>query len=258
MRRRPALSFALILGLVAVVSTAPTLLAKQDQDEYSFFHEGISVVRGQTLIEKGERLQSDTFTFDHGAYIPERIYPTGMVVKVQKGTFAFRVQSDVLVDPQGADIQILEADSPIPVGSVPGGAHSFTANGPYINNCAGTAPTILCLLNPAIVEDQFMATGGSSPYPAEEILFVQLEPGFTVYLPDDTMCFFCNTTGTTGDDTSPDNLGDQAALLVWSPTSGFSWYDAYQESQALASGTPVAQGLGPTLGWWFNPGSPCH
>src|SRR5215217_6478979 len=131
MRRRTTLTFALILGLLAVVSTAPALLAKQDQvisqDESSPFHEGISVLRGGTLAEKGEKLQSDTFTFNHGAYVPERIYPTGMVVKVLKGTFAFRVQSDVLVDPQNTTIKILEADSPIPVGSVPGGAHSFTA-----------------------------------------------------------------------------------------------------------------------------------
>jgi len=239
MRRRTTLSFALILGLVAVVSTAPTLLAKQErevfQDEESRFVEGVTVTTSDESGRQGEQLQSFDVTIAPNAYIPERTYPESMVVKVQSGTFAFRVQSDVLVDPEADDFAILEANPPIPLGGNPEEDRVGRTFDPVgtVENCSGTAPQSLCLLDPDVLGENF----------------VRLQAGDLVYLPDNSTCFFCNTT----------ELDAEAELLVWTPATGFSWQQLYEANLSIRSDSTVAldQGLRVTRGWMFNPGSNC-
>jgi hypothetical protein len=273
MRRRTTLSFALILGLLAGVSTAPTLLAKQDQqyqevkqDWRSSFSRDITI-RPSVQKDSGEmggQLPAFEVTFGDGAYIPERTYLGSMVVKVQSGTFAFRVQSEVLVDPQDEDIAILEAVPPIPLGGYPDDNHvgrSFdqvTAPDNTVQNCSGTTPNRLCLLDPDELGERF----------------VRLRPGFIVYLPDNSTCFFCNTTAldaqsetvaASGSPVAQEQEG-QPELLVWAPANGFNWLQLYETESATASefataaGSPVAQeqGLQASLGWMLDPGSSCH
>ena len=157
-----------------------------------------------------------------------------MVVKVQSGTFAFRVQSEVLVDPEGEAIEILEANPPIPLGSNPDNnrtGRTFSLVG-TVETCPGSAPNTLCLLDPDVLGENF----------------VRLNEGDLVYLPDDTTCFFCNTTDV------------QAELLVWTPSTGFSWHRLYESERATAASTPVAQQQGAQViqGWMFNPGGRCN
>ena len=250
MRRRTALPFMLILGLVAALGTAPGLVVAQEdqQDLQSVFGEDITVTRLEGLAARGERVQAYAVTFEETAFIPEREYPEAMVVKVQSGTFAFRAQSDVLIDPQGMDIRILEANPSIPVGSPPNPNQRYDDTGETVANCSGTSPTVLCLINPTLLQDRY----------------VQLEEGYTVYLPDNTTCFFCNTTGLQGGDTtaSPVPGGDTSPggtpeLLVWAPSDDFSWYNLDQGTPT-AEGTPSAQEQTAARGWRLNPGSPCH
>ena len=251
MRRRTSLSSALILGLVAVLSTAPALLAQQDQEaqeqevkeDYSQpFYEGLEVTPRAGLGNEGEQLQASDVSFDPGAYIPERTYPESMVVKVQAGTFAFRVQSDALVDPQNDSIPILTANPPIDLGANPNeifldddlsnDERTFTEIGD-VENCSGNPPHTLCLLSPSVLGQNF----------------VRLVAGDTIFLPDNSTCFFCNSTAT----------GEEAELLVWAPATGFSWHQLYESERAAASGTPEAQQQGVQViqGWMFNPGSRC-
>lgn len=246
MRHRTILPFALILVLVAIVSTAPALLARQDpevqQDMESPFYEGITVTTSDDPGEQGDQLQAFAVTFAARAYIPERTYPESMVVKVQTGTFAFRVQSEVLVDPEGESIPILTANPPIDLGANPNAIfvdddpgndeRIFTETG-TVQNCSGTAPNTLCLLDPNVLGENF----------------VQLTAGDLVYLPDNSTCFFCNTT----------ELDAEAELLVWAPATGFSWQQLYEANLSTRSDSTVAldQGLRTTRGWMFNPGTSC-
>jgi hypothetical protein len=241
MRRHTTLSLAISLGLLAIVSTAPTLLAKQEerviyQDEESLLSEDITVNASDDPNQKGEKLQAFDVGFAAHAYIPERTYPESMLVKVQTGTFAFRVQSEVLVDPEAADIEVLEANPPIPLGSNPNKDHAGRTFDPVgtVQNCSGTPPHVLCLLDPDVLGENF----------------VQLEAGDLVYLPDNSTCFFCNTT----------ELDAGATLLVWAPATGFSWYEMDQAglSTGFDSTVAVDQGLRTIRGWMFNPGSRCN
>ena len=253
MRHRTVLSLALILGLVAALSTTP-LLAKQDegieQDLKYNFSEGLEITPlGEEPGVDDPPFRAYSVKFAYGAFIPERTYDNAnpdqadaaMVVKVQAGTFAFRVQSDgVIVDPQGNELKFVNVTPGIPFGSSPNDATptpSYTLDGAAPGCIAGGVPDQgLCLLDP----DAF----------TDEQTYVQLEQGYTVYLPDGSTCFFCNTT----------ELGDETAeLLVWSAAaSEFSWYQLYLEGLAYASATPTAQGSGRILGWMLDPGSNCN
>lgn len=247
MRHRTTLPCALILVLAAIVSTAPALLAKQDpevqQDLESSFAEDITITTSDDPGEQGDQLQAFDVTFAAHAYIPERTYPESMVVKVQSGAFAFRVQSEVLVDPEGDSIPVLTADPPIDLGANPNAIfvdddpnndeRIFTEAG-TVQNCSGTAPNTLCLLDPDVLGENF----------------VQLVAGDLVYLPDNSTCFFCNTA----------ELDAEAELLVWAPATGFSWHQLYEAQLSTRSDSTIAlnPGLRETRGWMFNPGSRCN
>jgi hypothetical protein len=264
MRRRATLPFVLLLGLVFAIGTTPSLLA--DEGTPGPFGEGLQITTTQQPNTKTERDQAYNILFNHGAYIneekSENLTKQPLIVKVLSGKFAFRVQADVIVDPQDHDIQILAADPSIAVGDPVTQAHNFVPKAAIAaTDCPGippTAPTTppttptrtLCLVNPALVESLLGASDG----------FIELDPGFMVYLPPNSQCFFCNVTGKTGDDTSANNKADQASLLVWGPRSGFSWQTKSQQSMRPGAGAPEASTLHGAVGWkvMLNPGSPCH
>src|SRR5215203_702860 len=144
MRRRTSLSVWLILGLVASLGIAPSMSAKQGQEPHedleSSFSIDIEMTCGGAPCDVTEQFQAYDITFLPAAYIPERTYTGAMIVKVQEGTFAFRVQSnDVLVDPQGSEIQLLEANPPVPLGTPPKDVMpAFNPNGTIpISDCLG-------------------------------------------------------------------------------------------------------------------------
>ena len=256
MPRHANLSLALILGLVAALSTTP-LLARQDeapdQDLISDFSEGLVITPlGEEPGIDDPPFRAYSVTFDYAAYIPERTYDNAkpdeadvaMVVKVQSGTFAFRVQSDgIVVDPQGTELKFVTVIPDIPFGSAPKEATpapSYTPDGSAPGCVVGNFPDKgLCLLNPA----DFVR--GDT--------YVQLNEGYTVYLPDQSTCFFCNTTELT------DGEG-KAELLVWSSASEFSWHRLYEASLSTRSDSTLAldQGLRAPRSWMFNPGSNCN
>jgi len=238
--QRIARAFAVTLSLIALLGLAPGILAKQEQqgpifeDDESSFSEGITVT---PLDEGSDQFQVFNVDFDAGAYIPERTYPESMVIKIQSGTFAFRVQSEVIVDPQGEDLVVLEADPAIPLGSNPDDNHLnrvFTPNPTVVPLCQGIQGQELCLLDPDVLGENL----------------VELKTGYAVYLPDNSTCFICNST-LTGDET--------ASLLVWAPSSGFSWHDLDAANLSSRPRTMLVEdpGLQPTRGWMFNPGTNC-
>jgi hypothetical protein len=258
MRRHVNLSLALILGLVAALSTTP-LLAKQyaeiTTDMKSDFREGLNITPlGEEHGVNDPPFRAYSVDFDYAAYIPEQTYDNAkageadvaMVVKVQSGTFAFRVQSNgIVVDPQGAELEFVTVSPAIPFGTAPMDATpapSYTLDGPAPGCIAGNFPDKgLCLLDPAK-----FALGDT---------YVQLNEGYTVYLPDQSTCFFCNTT-----ELADTEKGDgKAELLVWSSASDFSWYKLYMAPPSTRSDSTPAldQGLHATRAWMFNPGSSC-
>lgn len=265
MRRRATLSLVFLFCSILALGAAPGLVAA-DAGAPGPFGEGITITSTQQPNAKSDELQAYEVGFDHGAYINEETAldttREALIVKVLSGMFAFRVQGDVIVDPQDHDIQILVANPPIGVGDPVTMAHEFQPRATIANaTCPGIQPTsaatppvtptrTLCLLNPALIATELGAPDG----------FVQLEPGFVVFLPPNSQCFFCNIVGKTGADTSAANTADQASLLVWGPTSGFSWQDKSQAGSGLPTATPSASSLHGAVGWTVmrNPGSPCH
>lgn len=259
-RRRRFLSLVLVLVWIVAAGVAPALA--RGQEGPGTWGEGLTITQNDGAGRVGVQMRSYSVAFEPGAFVPEERFPEAMVVKVVSGTFAFRAQSDVLIDPQGGDIVLLKADPVVPVEHLPAPEQQFKDDGMTLANCAGTAPQTLCLVNPTILMGRY----------------VKLTPGFLVYLPDATTCFFCNTKdivteGQTGDEsrtageTPTGGDGELGELLVWTPKSGggFSWFDRWQDNASLA-GTPVAgeptpsaEGLTAARGWMrFNPGSPCN
>jgi hypothetical protein len=252
MRRRTSLSVWLILGLVTVLGTAPSILAKQGEDVRtdpdSSFKDGIS-------IEHVDNRDVDAFRFtftEDAAYIPERTTDTeAIVVKVLAGTLAFRVQTpSVVVDPQGHDIQRVNAQPEIPLGEAPMNINpspSLTPGGVFtevMNACTGDRPTnTLCELDPRL-----FAKGDA---------FVLLEPGYTVYLPPHSTCFFCNVVSVVPP-ADPSLQGLQTQLLVLSSNSGVeTWVEGSASTDPKYSAIR-GQRLHDARGWAINPGSPCH
>jgi hypothetical protein len=286
MRHRTVLSLALILGLVPALNTTP-LLAMQDDDcieqekrvreefgyeldcesDFSFSLEFTAGPAGESadaervyavrFIGEAENAEAGTPEAGYevgtpesgnevGAYIPERFTSQAMVVKVMAGSFAFRTQGPgVIVAPQddtlekyaatvainlGTDPNFRESDDPATREFHDGGSFPCDLNPP------GHA---LCLLEP----DEF----------DDGVTFARLDPGDTVYLPDNSTCFLCNT----------EQIGSTPAeLLIWTPTTGLAEIGGELEriTNAMASpsmGTPTAQRSGRIVGWMFNPGSRC-
>jgi hypothetical protein len=293
MRHRIILSLALILGLVPALNSAP-LLAIQDkpcldtkervQKEFGFkidcdsdFSLGLEVAAGPTSgSAEAERLYAVRFIGEAGtpevgngeagtpeagnevgAYIPERFNSQAMVVKVLAGRFAFRVQGPgVIVDPQGQDLERVKATepngapNPIELGANPnaGRPRTYADDGSFDCGLELHGHT-LCELDPT----EFKS--------GEK--FVRLDPGDTVFLPDNSTCFLCNTERidpTTGE--IVESGGVPAELLIWTPATGFDEIGGELDSAAnamasLPQGTPTTQGSGRILGWMFNPGSNC-
>ena len=286
MRRGTTLTLALIVGLVAALNTTP-LLAMQDgrneeerqqcrdrepevQEEFgfdldceSFFFEGLQVtatpeVATTTDGAAPDRLYNVRFTgeqgvpgevdYETGAYIPERNSPEAMVVEVVAGNFAFRAQRSpgVIVVTQGPELETYTATVSIRPGENPNdraqGREFKEAGEPF--NCDQNLSDgrVVCLLD---TEDVARFEQGE--------IFVRLEPGDTIYLPDNSMCFLCNTERI--DSTVP------AELLIWSSTTGFTGALEFVAS-AMATphpgSTPTMQGSGRIVGWMFNPGGRCN
>jgi hypothetical protein len=294
MRHRAILSLALILGLVPTLNTTP-LLAMQDQDDEcereekrvraefkyeldceSAFSLGLELTAGPAAESAdaervyavrfvGEAEYADAGTPEAGkegstpesgnvvgAYIPERFNSQAMVVKVLAGRFAFRVQGpNVIVDPQGQPLERVKASTPIGLGANPnaGTPRTYADDGSFDCGLELHGHTF-CQLDPA----EFKS--------GEK--FVRLDPGDTVFLPDNSTCFLCNTERidpTTGE--IVESGGVPAELLIWTPATGFDEIGGELDSAAnamasLPQGTPTTQGSGRILGWAFNPASNCR
>jgi hypothetical protein len=170
---------------------------------------------------EGVNWERSQWTFAVKAALPPAQYPEAMVVKVIDGSFAFRVGDEdvVIVDPQGAPIPILESNGnplstaePI-VSATPTGANVQDQN---VQDQNGDC-TSLCILSP------------------DET--VMLETGFTVYLPGNVTCFFCNIT---------DGGTAEAKLLVIAAVpagQNFSWTELDLVDFATTA-TPVAVEVG--------------
>jgi len=300
MRHRTILSLALILGLVPALNTAPLLAVQAEQQaegcdpermvtvgeetfEYKLdctndFLEGLEVAASPAdrSAEAGgsgeaERLYAVRFIGEAGtpeagnevgayieagnevgAYIPERFNSQAMVVKVLAGRFAFRVQGpNVIVDPQGQPLERVKATTPIGLGANPnaGTPRTYADDGSFDCGLELHGHTF-CQLDPA----EF--NSGEK--------FVRLDPGDTVFLPDNSTCFLCNTDRidpTTGE--IVESGGVPAELLIWTPATGFDEIggELDRATNAMASvpqGTPTTQGSGRILGWAFNPASNCR
>ena len=289
MRHRAILSLALILGLVPALNTTP-LLAMQD-DECLEQEKEVQAAFGYELdcesdfpftleftagpaaespdaervytvrfIGEAEIAAAGTPEADNeggtpesgnvvGAYIPERFTSQAMVVKVMVGSFAFRTQGPgVIVAPQDNTLEKYAATASIMLGTNPNdrdpgdpATREFDDSGtlpfPCTLNPSGHA---LCLLDATEFDDG--------------ITFARLDPGDTVYLPDNSTCFLCNT----------EQIGSTPAeLLIWTPTTGLTEIggELARITNAMATpqsgSTPSAQGSGRILGWAFNPGSRC-
>jgi hypothetical protein len=285
MSRRINLSLALILGLAFALNSAP-LLAIQEQelvpcdpedpnvlvDGVTFFQDcssrstdpgahafgfGLAFAAGpEGGSAEAERLYGVRFDGDPadtsvpveadrlvGAYIPERFNSQAIVVKVITGDFAFRTQGPgIIVDAQDETLRTYTIDPPIELGANPndGGPRTFT-DGADLTCALELHGKKLCELEPTLFRTEDAATD----------TLVHLEPGDTVFLPDNSTCFLCNTLRT---DETP------AELLIWSPESGFNG-DLEEAADAMESSqqsTPSAQATGRVLGWMLNPGARCN
>jgi hypothetical protein len=181
-----------------------------------------------------------------GAYIPESFNSQAMVVEVLAGQFAFRTQGPgVIVAPQDQYLEKYTATASIALGGDPNARKTgepaireFTDGGffPCVLNPHGNA---LCELLPGEFDD--------------ELTFARLDPGDTVYLPDNSTCFLCNS----------EQIGSTPAeVLIWTPTTGLGEIGGELESIAnsmatTSPGTPTTQGSGRIVGWMFNPGGSC-
>jgi hypothetical protein len=274
MRHRAILSLALILGVVPALNTAPLLampgaqeteqcvLPMEGQYTYkldcaSIFEEGLQVeVRREAGSDDG--LYAVQFLGDggdasnpvEGAYIPERFNSEAMVVRVLAGSFAFRTQGPgVIVDTQGQDLEGLKASTPIDLGTDPetGTPRKYANADPYLCNLL-VHEHKLCLLDP----------NDFTPDDKHDV-FVRLDPGDTVFLPDNSTCFLCNSGRLDENGNEVPTEGIPAELLIWSPTTGLNG-DLQNIATAMAppsADTSTAPGSGRILGWAFNPGSTC-
>jgi hypothetical protein len=290
MRYRTILSMAFILSLVPALNTAPLLAmpdARQDEgckterevtvgdETFEFkldcpdpatFSEGLEVVAlaanrpadaeqlyavrfiGEAGTSEGGSAQAGTPDSGNeaGAYIPESFNSQAMVVKILAGQFAFRTQGPgVIVAPQDQYLEKYIATASIALGGDPNDRNAgepatrdFTVGGSFACdlNPHGNA---LCELRPGEFGD--------------ERTFARLDPGDTVYLPDNSTCFLCNS----------EQIGSTPAeVLIWTPTTGAGEIGGELQSIAnsMASTSPstsMGQGSGRIVGWMFNPGSNC-
>ena len=294
MRHRTILTLALILGLVPALNSTPLLAMQDAQQQDAQQAEGCEPVRKVTVGDETFEFKldcADTFSEglevaavaadrpaeaeqlyavrfigeastsevgaaqagtpesgnEAGAYIPERFNSQAMVVKVLAGQFAFRTQGPgVIVAPQDQYLEKYTATASIALGGDPNARNpgdperrEFIDGGlfPCDLNPLGNA---LCELQPGEFDD--------------ELTFARLDPGDTVYLPDNSTCFLCNS----------EQIGaTPAEVLIWTPTTGFAEIGGELESIAksmasLPQGTPTTQGSGRIVGWMFNPGSNCR
>jgi hypothetical protein len=203
----------------------------------STFAEGLAITALGALPEEESAYRAYVVEFtEAGAYIPERFSSQAMVVTVLEGGFAFRPQGPgVIVDTHGQPLEKYTATAPIGFGDDPetaGGTRSYNVTGefPCTLNPAGQ---VLCQLNPA-------------DFAAGDV-FVRLEPNDTVYLPDDSTCFVCNTETIVP--------GAPVELLIWAPATAFN---GDLESAASYAMAPQQDQPHSALAWRRNPGSNCN
>jgi hypothetical protein len=267
-------SLALILGLAAALNTTPMLAMQDEQcleterevqelgfefelDCESDFFFGLEVAATPEATEASVdeapyRFYDFRFTGEPGketgAYIPERFNSEAMVVSVLSGSFAFRTQGQgVIVDPyEDQPLERYAATIPIGPGEDPN-IRTAAANESRIFNEAAAEDSFPCELNLPDGRTVCLLDAQHVDEFKQGEFFVRLDPGDTVYLPSNSMCFLCNT----------EQIGSEPAeVLIWSSTTGFSGA-LENPPQANSQGTPSAQGPGRFVGWAFNPGSNC-
>jgi hypothetical protein len=227
-RSRRIVSLVLVLVTVVAAGLAPAWAsARQYEGEWG---EGLTI----EPVREGEgegALDAFGVWFAPHSFVPEVEYAAAMIVKVQQGTFAFRAQNEVVIDPQGDYLAVLMAMPRIQFGQTPAAVdQQYLPTAMTVPGCLGTPPTVLCVVGESVLGEGY----------------VRLEPGDLVYLPENSTCFFCNTTP----------LEAEAQLLVWSQAT------AFQQRSMTGTPTPASPvALDPSVshGWMrLNPGSPCN
>jgi hypothetical protein len=161
------------------------------------------------------------------------------------------VQSpNVVVDPQGQQIHFVTSDPTIPFGENPDNfiPITYTDQGQIVSDwCVGPSEN-LCELNP----DNF----------GDEQTFVRLDPGFTVYLPPNSTCFFCNVSSffPSPEQTEQQDFGADVLVLASDEAIQF-WQTGSADGTPVAAeqSTPAVQtsDLRVVRGWMLNPGTNC-
>lgn len=272
MRRISRVALVLVLVLFGVVGLLPGVVSAQDGNSDlkpspggtpgeigETKAEGIKVAPVSSSTDQSRELS--VVTFEQGGYTIDDSAPSLLVAKVLSGSFAFRVQGPVLIDPQGEDIEVLQAHPGFGVGVEPPPGNFFEPVGRIVfDHCpvAGPPgqPTTLCQIDPDIVAKEAGVDANKTN------LFVRLVIGDTVVIPPNVQCFFCNVTGIENSPATPAATAtasaDDAQLLVWTE-AGFDW-GAFANGQLgnPATPTPSAQAPGGLRAIHMHPGSPCH
>ena len=217
-----ALVATLVLAPAGLLVARPLAISAQEVQGETVAGEGISfdILPGATegrdpQAQDAERLQPYLFTFQRGAYIPEEAYPEAIIAQVIEGNFAFRVGPEdlVIVDPNDEEtITIVEPTGP--PDPDPANAPSYNDIGVVIGDDNRPCTTICAI------------RAGDT---------VQLDPGDTIYLPDNTTCFWCNVSGFAA------QLRVFARLPAQTDATGFSWTQLQGIGTLQAEATPTAR-----------------
>jgi hypothetical protein len=279
MRHRTVLPVSLVVALFFALTATP-LFAMQEQsptpqaqecessktegdqtflsDCTSDFSEGLAVAAVGGPPEGVATFQVYDVAFtEQGAYIPERLNREEEVfVKVLAGYFAFRVQGNgVIVNPQGQPLERVLAVDPV-TEMVTDASRIALGTDPdlvpeareRIFKVDAANPEYSCLLDTLCVLDPADFDEGE--------VFVRLDPGDTVYLPDLTTCFLCNSDPidpTTGEIDPTAEI--EANVLIWTPTTAFNG-DLESAASHMAR---IQEGqLRAAPAWRLNPGSNCN
>jgi len=237
MRRRTSLSFALILGLITVLGSAPAVLGQ----EADWGNIRVTCGDKETPCTAVDGYQTYIVDMESEAYFPEVTYNETMAIRVVSGSLAFRVgpdANDVMAEHSGNGIPILVTDVEVPFGQLtdPSPLPTFKDTQTVLDATQCSQPPLsnLCRLDPSLF--------------ADTKTFVQLGETDIVYLPANSMCFVCNISN-----------NQNAILEIWAPgTSGSTWFDAVQMMVGPIPTRLQNQELRNVRGWMFNPGSPCH
>jgi hypothetical protein len=245
MRRRMSLSFVLAFGFAVTLGMAPAMLARQGEPDWS----DIEVTCGGERCVEVDGYQTYGVALADSAFFPEVTYDTTIVVRIVEGALAFRVApraTDVMVEPAGNGIPILQTNVRVPFGQLtaPSPTPTFTNTGRSLSasQCSVPPHRNLCRLDP----NQFR----------NMVTFVQLGTDDIVYIPASSMCFVCNVTGIAG---TPGTVDNAARVEIWAPGNEGTWYEVSQNQALGPTQTRLEeQELHDISAWMLNPGSPCH